>query len=251
MRKSGIPYLDMCYNAAVGCTAGCSYCWARRSAARQAGRSFGGCSACATFAPHWHNDVDPPSSVKKPAVVGVSFMGELFDPDRSPFEIRDVLTACVQALQHTHVFLTRRPREWEHWRQYADGGENWWLGTTVTGNPANLDTLLNLGISGPHLWVSLEPLFSDPLLHDLPVSGYEWAVIGCDNGVRGTPAAGRDWNAMVADLVKALHKGGVQVYVKQVVNPKTGRCTRDVAEWPPELRVQEMPWTLRTKGKKP
>ncbi len=127
---TGIPYLSHVCNAAVGCSAGCAYCFARRFAKRSR------CPQCKTFTPHMHPERLKVLTRKKPSIIGISFGGELFDPKRPIAEIDGVLSCCTRlAWEQTLVFLTRQP---DIVARYEDRfiqpgiGRNWWLGLTAT-----------------------------------------------------------------------------------------------------------------------
>ncbi|KKN49363.1 hypothetical protein LCGC14_0643390 [marine sediment metagenome] len=62
-----------------------------------------------------------------------------------------------------------------------------------------------------------------------------WFIIGCESGPRRRPCE-LDW---VRSLVQQGRDAGVPVFVKQVsIN---GRVSKDPAEWPEDLRVQQWP----------
>lgn len=251
-----IPYLTRAFNAACGCSAGCPYCWARRFARRLA------CPDCRAGRVHLHPErLGQPAATKTPQVVGVTFMGDLFDPERPVADIEQVLDACRAAPWHQYVFLTRHVGTRARlWRPRFVASPNWWIGTTVTGDERpdhdRLNALRDWADAGARIWLSLEPWFGpweslDALWKcDLVVLG---SLSG--PGARLDPESERRWHANAAAIVQQCRQAGVPVYVKQAW--ARGRCSRDPAEWPEELRVQELPaeWAAilaaEAKGEKP
>lgn len=101
-----IGYLELDWSPVAGCTNGCSWCWARRQARRQKYN----CRKCYEFEPHLHPErLDEPLKRRTPAVIGVAFMGDLFDPTLDD-EVRDkVFAVMALAHWHTYVVLTKQP----------------------------------------------------------------------------------------------------------------------------------------------
>ena len=65
--------------------------------------------------------------------------------------------------------------------------------------------------------------------------GIHWAIVGCESG----PSRRSTEIEWIVDLVKQCKIVNVPVFVKQIeVN---GKVSRDPAEWPEVLRVQEYP----------
>lgn len=120
MNRTSIPWADFTWNPTTGCTFGCEWCYARKVAAR-----FGSgfpeydaedeCRAKPSevfpygFMPTvYEHRLDEPLRRKKPAVIFLGSMGDVFDP-AIPDEFRDRIFATVAAApQHTFVVLTKR-----------------------------------------------------------------------------------------------------------------------------------------------
>ena len=128
MQPTPIEYLDQTWNPiAMRCTpvsAGCDNCWHLRTARRLAKNP--GINPKAQWAYSygipWLNTKELAALLrrKKPAIIGVEFMGDLFH-ESIPYEwiasVYGVMAACPQ---HTFVILTKRPkRRWE-WCQWFD-----------------------------------------------------------------------------------------------------------------------------------
>lgn len=110
------------WNLLHGCrrvSPGCEHCWAERMANRH-------CDA-STRNGRWSGEVvlfperlSQPLHWRKPAVVAVQFMGDLFH-ERVPFEfiaaVFGVMAACPQ---HTFLLLTKRPERMAEFHQWCD-----------------------------------------------------------------------------------------------------------------------------------
>lgn len=210
---------------------------------------------------HFHPErLDDPAKAKKPQVIGVSFYDELFDPQRPGSQVDHVLDACEAAPWHQYVFLTKQPhmaalwcsrnQEREEGLPHLDGHESWWVGVTAETQElleARAPVLLGLGIE--HLWLSIEPILGSvdptPYLGEVSygsgahLQGYDFAAVGCESGCAFGAPEGSRVRESVVEVVQSSRDANVPVFVKQV--PVAGRCSRDPAEWPEELRVRQLP----------
>jgi len=137
--ESGIPYCDYTWNPATGCLHGCSYCFAERIAKR-----FSGSKAFPDgFKPRFHPErLGEPLKIKKPSVIFVSDMGDLFGdwvPEKCITEVLGVVGECPQ---HTFLFLTKNPKRYKRF----NFPKNAWLGTSVE-NQAAADERIPLASS--------------------------------------------------------------------------------------------------------
>lgn len=262
MNRTGIPYLDFTWNpCGCGCSKGCDGCWAKIKVAPRMG-----CDDCKNFKVHFHPErLNQPLQRKKPAVVGVQFTGELFDPQRSDREISDVLDAASAAPQHTYVFLTQQPH-WmknyflNYYKQMLP--KNWWLGVTVK-NQEQMDELSGVIEEFPtgNIWLSIEPIQE---LMTLDVLGIHrntpcvfsfgrvsaGVVVGCDNRPcrsDGSFTGRMDtqelvWVERILEECKGL---SVKIFVKQLHIGT--HCETHVEKFPEKFRVRDLPWKLKTK----
>ena len=164
---------------------------------------------------------------------------------------------------------------------YLDNG-NLWLGVTAENQRCANDRIpVLLQTPAAHRWISFEPLLSavdaSDALHGYPEMTYpggidtitldsaidaghpewagaavetepefeqtcpppDWVVVGAESGPRRRPMQ-LEW---AIDLVRQCREAGVACFVKQVqIN---GKVSHNPAEWPPELRVRELPWVKR------
>ena len=140
MNKTKIEYLTHSWNPlAMRCTPvseGCANCWHIKLANRLAANPSQSNEARAAYA----GDAPPflkedellaPLRRKKPARIGVQFMGDLFHED-VPFEYIDrVFAVMAQCPQHIFVVLTKRARRMHDYFHKPDRGEFWFNNTIV------------------------------------------------------------------------------------------------------------------------
>lgn len=247
-----IDYVDETWNPITGCTPvseGCVNCYAKRMAETRLRGRFGYPSDEPFRPATWHPDkLNQPIGWKKPCVIFVCSMGDLFHSHVSDSHRVAIFEVMAMAEQHTFLVLTKRPKEMarffatEH-SKFNDAG-NVWLGVTVE-SADHLDRVEELlRIPGKH-WLSLEPLLGPmDISQYLPIDtigGVElenwptWLVLGCESGPNRRPCE-HEW---MIDIVEQADTAG-PVWVKQVnIN---GKVSHKPAEWPEKLQRREKPW---------
>jgi len=270
--KTKIEWTDYSWNPVTGCTeadTSCRNCYAKRMAARLAGRN--GYPADEPFRLTLHPDrLDEPLRWRKPRRVFVCSMGDLFHKDVPDEFIDQVWAAMIARAQHTFLVLTKRPdrmadyaRQWH--REYQD---HIWMGSSA-GTQEMLDRRLPhlLRIPAAVRFLSLEPLLG-PI--DIPAACVKrrrgdpqpnWVIVGGESGPKARPCD-VEW---IRSIVQQCKAAGVPCFVKQLGakattgptgNFRTYRGRRQIelaglglrdpkggnmAEWPEDLRVREVP----------
>jgi len=188
MGKTKIQWATHSWNVTHGCSnvsAGCWNCYARKMARRMAGR-FGYPPAPDYFKPTIREDrLQEPYSWKKPRVVFVSSMGDLFHEDIPADFITQVFDVMADTPNHIYMVLTKRPERMlnvlfgQEGFWYLGGGDyipNVWLGVT-TENQSMAESRIQwlLKATGFKKFISAEPLLGDISLYQVPMR--QW---GCD-----------------------------------------------------------------------
>ncbi len=180
MNKTNIEYLDYTWNPTHGCSkisSGCAHCWASDMAKRLAGMGVKGYSMDDPFKVVCSPEkLDEPLRIKKPSVIGVSFMGDLFHED-VPWNFRYKVFETI-LLNHQHIFiiLTKRPENMRKnmnsisfhlERNYGKDSEiimkhgfnNLWLGVSIS-TQKDADDLIPVLLNTPAAvrFVSVEPM---------------------------------------------------------------------------------------------
>ena len=257
MNKTGIEYLDYTWNPIVmRCTRiseGCDNCWHLRTCDRLKHNPRMMMNIYAGKNSPWPDPLrlTEPLHHKKPARIGVQFMGDLFhddvmamgqNPGERIFSIYDVM---IKAKQHTFLVLTKRPenaRKWYFgWHFGSDDWSHIWLGVTAENQTRAHERIpILLKIPAAVRFVSLEPMLESIRLlwlqHGLLDSKHyhvlDWVIVGGETGP-GAREMDPDWARSIRDQCKEV---GVPFFMKQMSKK---------APIPPDLQVREWPWETR------
>jgi len=222
MSRSGIEWTESTWNPLTGCTKispGCTHCYAERMAKRLQG--MGQPNYINGFELTMHDDVlNKPLEWKKPQVIFVNSMSDLFH-ENVPIEfINKVVDVMRQAHWHTFQILTKRAERLEEVSQQIVFPENVWIGVSVENSDYvdRIDYLrhVNIGIK----FLSLEPLLGP--LHNLKLDGIQWVIVGGESGPGARPID-PTW---VIDIRNQCIKAKIPFFFKQwggVHKKKAGR----------------------------
>ncbi len=188
-QQSSIEWTEATWNPTTGCTKvseGCRNCYAERMAGRLL--AMGQPRYADGFRLTLHEDlIELPLSWKKPRVIFVNSMSDLFHksvPD-------DFITRCFDVMQraeqHTFQVLTKRPKRVAAMAAKLHWPDNLWFGTSVE-NETVVERIQDLvKIPAKTRFLSIEPLIGP--LSDLPLSGIHWAIVGGESGPGSRPMA--------------------------------------------------------------
>lgn len=219
---SKIEWTESTWNPVTGCTKvspGCKFCYAERMAFRlqamgvhQYRNAFQ-----VTLQP---STLELPLRWRKPRVVFVNSMSDLFHPDVPLSFIRQVFDVMKAAHWHQFQVLTKRPESALEYVNDLPWPANVWLGTSVETSAyfSRVRTLQH--IPAAVRFLSLEPLLGP--LRRIPLRGIHWVIVGGESGPGARPMA-PEW---VIDIREQCHKRGVPFFFKQwggVNKKRTGR----------------------------
>jgi protein gp37 len=220
--KSSIEWTEHTWNPVTGCTKispGCKFCYAERMAHRLQAMGVDNYRNGFEVTLHEHM-LSLPLTWKKPTVVFVNSMSDLFHdavPERFIIKVFEVMN---QATRHQFQVLTKRPERVLDMNGMLSWSPNIWMGTSVESMKyaSRIDCLRR---SDAHIkFLSLEPLLSP--LDTLNLSGIDWAIVGGESGPRARPMK-EEW---VISIRNQCHEAGVAFFFKQwggVNKKKTGR----------------------------
>lgn len=232
-QKSEIEWTDATWNPVTGCTKvgpGCDNCYAERFAERW--RGIPGHPYEQGFDLRlWPERLAQPLSWKKPRMIFVNSMSDLFHK-KIPSEFIDtVFDTMEEANWHVFQVLTKRSSLMRDYvsKRYGDGPvpTNIWLGVSVE-NKDHVSRIKHLGhINSPARFISFEPLLGD--VGNVDLTGIAWAIVGGESGPKARPMA-EDWAVNIKNLCE---RDGAEFFFKQWggPRPKSGGRLLDGEEW--------------------
>lgn len=195
-QNSKIEWTQATWNPVTGCSkisTGCLNCYAERLAYRL--QAMGSSNYKNGFKVSIHpNTLDIPLRWKKPRLIFVNSMGDLFHKNVPFYFIKRVFQVMAQANQHIFQILTKRSERMLKLSPKLNWPENVLMGVTVeTSDYLNrLDHLKKTGASTK--FVSFEPLLGNIEAPNL--DNIDWVIVGGESG----PGA----RTMSAEWVKSL-----------------------------------------------
>lgn len=208
---SGIEWTESTWNPITGCTkisAGCKHCYAERMARRlqaigQANYSEG---FRLTLQPHM---LDLPLHWRKPQVIFVNSMSDLFHRDVPLEYIQRVFDVMRRAHWHRFQVLTKRADRLAALDRELDWPMNVWMGVSIE-NDSTRSRLDHLRATRAHTrFLSLEPLLGP--LRALDLGGIDWVIVGGESGPGARPMQ-VEW---VLELRDQCTDAGVPFFFKQ------------------------------------
>lgn len=212
--NSAIEWTEATWNPTTGCdrvSAGCDNCYAltlsRRLKAmgnakyqldgdpRTSGPGFGVATHSAALL--------LPYSWKRPRVVFVNSMSDLFHA-RVPLQfIRQVFEVMRETPQHTYQILTKRALRLSRLSSSLEWPTNVWMGVSVESRE-HFDRIRDLSrVPAAVRFLSCEPLLSS--LTGLPLDGIDWVIAGGESGPNARPVD-PEWVREIRDACVAARK---------------------------------------------
>lgn len=196
--NSAIEWTECTWNPVTGCTkisAGCKHCYAERMARRlQAmGQPNYRNGFRVTLHPHM---LELPLTWKKPQMIFVNSMSDLFHEDVPLNFIQDVFEVMRQASWHTFQVLTKRSERLLELNECLNWPDNVWMGVSVE----NSDYMLRIThLQQTHArvkFLSLEPLLGP--LPQLSLGKINWVIVGGESGPGARPMS-KTWVTEIRD----------------------------------------------------
>lgn len=187
MSKTKIEWSEETLNVSTGCTSvstGCKYCYARTFSKRL--QAMGLEKYKDGFNLRLHpGELNRPYSWKKPKLVFLNSMSDIFHMDIPTSYIKEVFKMMNETRQHTYQVLTKRPERALELTSQLNWTPNIWMGTSIE-NEVVMHRLKTLKqIPAKIRFLSLEPLIGP--LPNLSLTGIHWVIAGGECGVYARP----------------------------------------------------------------
>jgi protein gp37 len=187
MAKSSIEWTEATWNPVTGCTkisAGCKNCYAERMARRL--QAMGQPNYRNGFRLTLHEQaLDLPRRWRKPQVVFVNSMSDLFHRDVPLAFLQRVFAVMQETARHRFQVLTKRADRLRALAPLLAWPDNVWMGVSVESDDhrGRIDDLRATPAAVKFL--SLEPLLGP--LPALDLHGIDWVIVGGESGPRARP----------------------------------------------------------------
>jgi protein gp37 len=208
--KSSIEWTEATWNPVTGCTKvspGCAHCYAETFAERFRGvpghpyeRGFD-----LQLRPERLNQ---PLKWKRPRIIFVNSMSDLFHPDVPVEFIETVFDTMVRAKWHTFQVLTKRSERLAQLADQLPWPKNVWMGVSVENQRWTLRIEDLRHVAATVRFLSCEPLLG-PI--ELDLKGIDWVIAGGESGPRARPMK-PEWVRSIRDQCK---KDSVPFFFKQ------------------------------------
>jgi protein gp37 len=211
MKKTSIEWTESTWNPVTGCTKispGCKHCYAERMALRL--QMMGQPNYVNGFKPTLHEHLlTLPLSWRKPQMVFVNSMSDLFHEQVPVKFILRVFEVMRRASWHTFQVLTKRSARLRQLDPEIDWPPNVWMGVSVESERYRF-RIDHLRQTCAHVkFLSLEPLLRP--LPRLDLQGIQWVIVGGESGPGARPMQ-KEW---VTDIRDQCLAAGIAFFFKQ------------------------------------
>ena len=236
--NSSIEWTDSTWNPVTGCTKvspGCKHCYAETFAERW--RGIPGHPYEQGFDLRiWHDRLRLPLSWKRPRMIFVNSMSDLFHERISVDFLRDVFGVMAEASWHTFQVLTKRADRMAELASRLPWPPNVWMGVSVETERylGRADRLRR--VPAAVRFLSVEPLLGP--IEEMDLDRIDWVIVGGESGPGARPMDPA-WVLTIRDICR---RSRVPFFFKQwggVRKKKAGRRLEG-RTW------DEMPATLPT-----
>ncbi|QDT93565.1 DUF5131 family protein [Gimesia algae] len=210
-QNSAIEWTEATWNPTTGCTKvspGCANCYAERMAFRLQ----------AMEQPRYDNGfkltlqediVNLPLQWKKPRIIFVNSMSDLFHKDIPSEFIKRCFKVMTDASHHKFQVLTKRPDRVVEMASEIEWSENIWMGTSVENSKYINRIRILQKVPAQIRFLSVEPLLGT--IPRMPLKGIHWVIVGGESGPQSRPMN----IAWVRKIRDQCNTAGVPFFFKQ------------------------------------
>jgi protein gp37 len=211
MAKSSIEWTEMTWNPTTGCSKisqGCKFCYAEVMSKRLHAMRIEKYKNNFEISIH-PNELRTPYTWKKPKVVFVNSMSDLFHEDVPLSFIREVFKVMKDNPQHVFQVLTKRADRLLEIDKELNWTHNIWMGVSVEDEKVKHRIDLLSQTSARTKFLSLEPLIGE--LPNMNLKNIDWVIVGGESGRTPRPMLSK-W---VLDIQSQCEKQDVSFFFKQ------------------------------------
>lgn len=205
MSKSSIEWTESTWNPTTGCdkvSQGCKFCYAEVMSKRLQAMGVKKYKDNFELRMH-HHALNEPLKWKKPRLVFVNSMSDLFHNDVTDNFIEQVFKVMNENPIHTFQVLTKRAERLLELNTKLNWSSNIWMGVSVENNDV-IDRVEYLKQTGAKTkFLSMEPLLG-PVI-DLNPDGIDWVIVGGESGHKARP--------MKVEWVNQIHEKCIEANV--------------------------------------
>lgn len=209
--NSNIEWTEHTWNPVTGCvkiSQGCKHCYAERMAKRL--KAMGAKRYRDGFAPTLHHDlIELPLRWRKPRLIFVNSMSDLFQEDVPESFIQAVFETMRATPQHTYQVLTKRSERLRELGRTLQWPTNVWMGVSVEDARVASRVEDLAAVPAKVRFLSCEPLIGP--LHGLPLHRIDWVIVGGESGPGSRPMQ-RAW---VESIRQQCRAASVPFFFKQ------------------------------------
>jgi protein gp37 len=229
MAQTKIEWTEVSWNPSTGCTKiseGCKYCYAEKMAHRL--KAMGQNKYRNDFELTIHEDsLKEPYSWRKPQIVFVNSMSDLFHQDMPLSFIKKVFAVMNDNPRHIFQVLTKRADILEKYSPLLIWSENIWMGVSIESDKYlyRADALRKTGAFIKFL--SCEPLLSS--ISNINLFEIDWVIVGGESGSNARPVK-KEWVVEIKDKCQSQN---IPFFFKQWggFNKKKAGCLLDGVEY--------------------
>jgi protein gp37 len=182
--KSAIEWTEATWNPVTGCdqiSPGCAHCYAKTFAERW--RGIEGHPYEQGFDLRlWPQRLDQPQRWKRPRMIFVNSMSDLFHEEIPLDFIQQVFSSMKEAHWHTFQILTKRPERLVEIADDLPWPENVWMGVSIENRRFVQRAEALREVPAAVRFISAEPLLGP--LEGLELDQIDWLIAGGESGPR-------------------------------------------------------------------
>jgi len=222
MSNSKIEWTEKTWNPTTGCTKispGCENCYAETLSYRL--KAMGVKKYKNAFSLTIHTEeIEKPCRWRKPSMVFVNSMSDLFHEDVPFWVIKKVFEVMNKCSRHVFQILTKREKRLIELNDKLSWSPNIWMGVSIENEIYKYRIDFLQRTKSYVKFISCEPLLGP--IQNLNLEKISWVIVGGESGPKARLMK-KDW---VIDILRQCRKADVKFFFKQwggINKKKNGR----------------------------